>query len=73
MLLAILAIWFGYKKARDSGRNGVLWGFICGGAFIGVQLVFGLVIGAAIGIGIAAFGWSPNTFETYQFVITSGR
>lgn len=72
MLLSILAIWFGYKKARDSGRNGVAWGAICGAAFIGVQLVFGLIIGVGIGVGIAAFGWSQDTFETYSILITVG-
>lgn len=70
MLLAILAIWFGYKKALDSGRNGVLWAFICGGAYIGVQLMVGLAIGAFLGIGIAAWGWPETIFDDYQILIS---
>ncbi|MBK8147820.1 MAG: hypothetical protein IPN69_15425 [Acidobacteria bacterium] len=69
MLLAILAAWFGYKKANDSGRNGILWAFICAGAFIGTQLVCGLVIGLFFGIGIAAFGWNEDIYETYSIVV----
>ncbi|MFM9905830.1 MAG: hypothetical protein ACKVQJ_14805 [Pyrinomonadaceae bacterium] len=72
MLLAILAVWFGYKKGRDSGRNGMLWGFICGATFIGVQLLVGVAAGIGIAIGIAAFGWPESTFDTYQIPITIG-
>jgi len=70
MLLAILAIWFGYKKARDSGRNGVLWGAICGGTYIGVQLLFGLGVGVVLGVGVAAWGWSPTIFDDYSILIS---
>lgn len=72
MLLAILAIWFGYKKGRDSGRNGVAWGAICGGAFIGSQFVFGLLIGAAIGIVLAASGSGFDKLDSYSWVISLG-
>lgn len=70
MILAILAVWFGYKKARDTGRNGILWGAICGGAFIGVQFFVALAIGITIGIGIEAFGWSETLYEDLEWVIT---
>lgn len=72
MILAILAVWFGYKKARDTGRNGVLWGAICGGTFIGVQFFAALVIGITIGIGIEVFGWSETLYEDLEWVITIG-
>ena len=70
MILAILAVWFGYKKARDTGRNGFLWGAICGGAFIGVQFFVALAIGITIGIGIELFGWSETLYEDLEWVIT---
>jgi len=70
MLLAILAVWFGYKKARDTGRNAILWAVICGGAFIGIQLLVGLGIGVVMGIGIAAWGWSPKIFDDYSILIS---
>jgi MFS family permease len=69
MLLAILAAWFGYKKANESGRNGLLWAFICAGAFIGTQLGCGLLFGLFLGLGVAAFGWSENIYETYSVLI----
>ena len=68
MLLAILFAYFGYKKAKDSGRNGLLWGFIALAAFIGCQLLVGILIGLGLGMGIAVFGWSENVFETYDIL-----
>lgn len=69
MLLAILFAYFGYKKANESGRNGILWGFIALAAFIGCQLLIGLILGIGIGIGIALFGWSENSIDTYDILI----
>lgn len=69
MLLAILAAWFGYKKAKDSGRNGILWAFICAGTFIGTQLLCALGIGLFLGFGVELWGWSPTIYENYSFVI----
>lgn len=68
MLLAILFAYYGYKKANESGRNGVLWGFIALAVFIGSQLIAGLALGIGLGIGVAAFGWSESVFEDYDIV-----
>ena len=70
MLLAIIFIWQGYKKGRDSGRNGILWGAICGASFIGIQLLVGLGIGILAGIGVAAWGWSPKILDDYWILIS---
>ena len=70
VVLAIFAIWFGYKKARDTGRNPILWAVICGAAFIGIQLLVGVGIVALIGVGMAFWGWSDRIFSDYQFVIS---
>lgn len=70
MLLAILAIWFGYKKGRDSGRSGALWGVISGAAFIGTQFLVAILIGAGMGLGIAFWGWSETIYEDNQIWIT---
>ena len=72
MLLVILALYFGYKKGRDSGRNGVLWAIICGATFLGVQIVVGMAVGAVMGFGIAYWGWSDSIFEDYQLLISIG-
>ena len=70
MILALLAIWFGYKKARDTGRNPYLWAAICGGTFIGVQLLVGLAVGFILGVDVEGFGWSESVFEDYSWVYT---
>ena len=56
MILLILAVWYGYKKARDTGRNPFLWAAISAGVFLGIQFVvaFGLSAVAIIG------GWDIN-------------
>ena len=63
MILAIIFAYFGYKKANESGRNGILWAVIALAAFIGTQMITGLLLGIGIGIGIAVFGWSESILE----------
>lgn len=70
MLLVILAIWFGYKKAKASGRNPWLWAFISAAVFIGTQVLVGLLIGVFIGVGIAFWGWRESALEDSTIVIT---
>jgi MFS family permease len=70
MLLVILAIWLGYKKARDSGRNPYLWAFIAAAVFIGTQVVAGLLVGAFIGFGIAFWGWRESAIDDSAIIIT---
>ena len=65
MILIILAIWFGYKKGRDSGRNPWLWAAIAGGAFIGTQLAVGLALGVLIVIGQQMWGWDDGVLDRY--------
>lgn len=65
MILIILAIWFGYKKGRDSGRNPWLWAAISGGVFLGTQIVVGLGFGVLIAIGQQMWGWGDDVFEKY--------
>lgn len=68
MILIILAIWFGYKKARDTGRNPYLWAAIAAGVFIGTQIVVGVGVGILIAIGQQIWHWDDRVFETYSFV-----
>jgi len=70
MLLIILAIWFGYKKARDSGRNPFAWAAISGGVFIGTQLLVGIGFGILLAIGQEVWGWDDNVFDKYSVVIS---
>lgn len=68
MLLSILAFWWGYKKAKASGRNGALWSLICGFTFIGIQLAVGLAIGLFLGIGTQVWGWDATLADRYSIV-----
>ena len=69
MILLIVAIWLGYKKAKETGRNPWLWAFIAAIAFAGTQLLIGAVIGFGIGLGIAFLHWPEDSFETYSLGI----
>ncbi len=57
MILVVLAIWFGYKKGRDTGRNPFLWAAISAGAFIGAQIVVGIVGATVLTIMTQGFDW----------------
>jgi hypothetical protein len=70
MLLVVLAIWFGFKKARATGRHPILWAFICAAAFIGTQLFAGFAVGVALGIGREFLKWPETTSDDYRIVIT---
>src|SRR5687768_11292856 len=70
MILAILAAWFGYKKAKETGRNGILWAFIATAAFIGTQFFCGMAIGVFLGIGVGFWGWSETIYDDYSTVVT---
>lgn len=69
MLLAIVFAYLGYKRADANGRSGPLWAVILLVAFIGFQLLAGLMIGVIMGFGVAFFGWSESIFETWQWPI----
>jgi len=68
MILIILAFWFGYKKARDSGRNPWLWAAISGGVFIGAQLLVGIAAAFLIAIGQQVWGWDQKAFDNYMLL-----
>jgi hypothetical protein len=70
MILAILAVIFGYRKANATGRNGILWGAICGVAFIGTQFLVGIGAGGFIGFGVAFWGWDEKLYDDYSIVIS---
>lgn len=69
MILAILAIWFGYKRAKATGRNPFLWAAICGGTFIGVQWIVAIALTVLIGVGVEGFGWSETLYDDLSWLI----
>ena len=65
MILAILAIWFGYKKARDTGRNPWLWAAIAAVAFVGTQIIVVIAAGVLIELGVMFLGWNEHAIDDY--------
>ena len=70
MILAILFVWFGYKKASASGRSGILWAVIAGGTFVGTQLIVSLLLGILLGAFIGMRGGSESAIDAYTIPIT---
>jgi len=65
VILSILFAVLGYRKAKKTGRNKILWALILGLLFIAVQLgVFAIGV-----IGALSWGWDPALFDTYYWPI----
>lgn len=59
IILAIIIAVHIYKAARASNRNGIAWASIAVGAYIGIQLLVGFVIGF----------WEENLYDRFSAVI----
>ena len=55
MLLAIITAWLAYKRAKENGRSGGLWGLIGAAVFIGTQFLTAVALGVGLAI-LVAFG-----------------
>lgn len=62
-LAVFLFLWFGYKKAKDTGRNGILWAFIASGTFIGTHLIVRIVFEVGIAFSIGFFCYFSEGFS----------
>jgi ABC-type glycerol-3-phosphate transport system permease component len=71
MILFILAAYFAYKKAKSTGRNGILWAFITAGVYIGMQLLLGIGIGIFLAVGVEFFGWSETVYNDFNLLISA--
>jgi cytochrome bd-type quinol oxidase subunit 2 len=70
MIFAILAAYWGYKKAVAAQKNGWLWALITAGTFIGTQLIVTFGGGILLGLGIELLDWSDNLLDTLALPIT---
>ena len=70
MILALITAWLAYKKANESGRNGIVWAIVGVGVFIGTQVIVQLGLGVLLGLGMLAFDWPESLIDTYTWPIT---
>ena len=70
MILAIIVAWLAYKKAKQAGRNGILWGLAGAAVYIGTQLIVSLIVGFALGVAILVFHWQKSIIDTASIPIT---
>ena len=70
MLFAIITAWLAYKRAKENGRNGILWAIAGAGTFIATQLAVSFGIGIILGLGVKLWGWSEAVYDHYTVPIT---
>ncbi len=70
MILAIIAAVLAYRKAKENGRNGILWALAAVATFIGTQLLVSLGLGMLIGLGQVMWGWGDDVYTTYEWPVT---
>jgi hypothetical protein len=70
MILAIITAWLAYKRAKEHGRNAILWAIAGAATFIGTQLAVSFGIGTLFGLGITFFGWSEKVLDDYVALVT---
>lgn len=70
MIFAIISAWLAYKKAKDTGRSGILWAFIAAATFIGTQLVVALIFGILLGLMLAFMQKTEEDFDKFQIIVT---
>ena len=69
MILAIIAAWLAYKKAKIAKRNAILWAFITAGAFIGTQAIVSIGLSVFIEIVVQSTKIS-DSYGNVGFLIT---
>jgi hypothetical protein len=60
MIFALITAWLAYKKAKDAGRNGILWAALGAIVFIGTQVIVSIGFGFLLAIGVEFRGWSET-------------
>ena len=68
MIFAIVAAVLAYRRANETGRNGLLWAALGAGVFIGAQLIVSVGAGILLGLGVAFLGWSETIFDDTMYV-----
>ena len=69
IFLAILAFYWGYKKAKRTGRKPWQWSLLSGSAFLGTQVIVSIALAVAIAIGVTFFGWSEDLLDRAYYPV----
>lgn len=68
MILAIITAILAYRRAKEHGRNAILWALAGAGVWIGAQLVVQFAVGLFYGFGIEFLGWSEEALGEGFFI-----
>lgn len=68
MILAIITAVLAYRRAKENGRNGLLWAVAGAGVFIGAQLIVSVGAGVLVAFGVEFLGWSEAIYDDAMFV-----
>ena len=69
MLLAIVFAYLAYKRASDSGRNGIVWAIIAVVTFIGTQILVGLAAALVLVFVALALSWPETHINDYEILL----
>jgi hypothetical protein len=67
-IFAILSFSIAYKRAKATGRNGILWGIIASVVFAGTGLSLSSGMSILLGIGLEIWGWSETVVTTLSII-----
>ncbi len=70
MIFAIISAILAYRKAKDAGRNGLLWALIAAATFIGTQFVVALFLGIVVGLVIGFTNQPEPNWGNVDIIIT---
>ena len=68
MIFAIITAVLAYRRAKENGRNGLLWAVAGALVFIGAQLIVTFGAGIFIGLGVQFLGWPETIYDETMVV-----
>jgi len=68
MIFAIITAVLAYRRAKENGRNGLLWALAGAGVFIGAQMLVTFGAGIFVGLGVAFLDWPETIYDDAMFV-----
>lgn len=69
MIFFFVAAWLAYKRAKENGRNGVVWALITSAAFIVAQLATGAAIAFLLLVANGFDSGGEDLISRYELLI----